>query len=336
MNNNIIIVGAGLFGSVCAYELQKKGYDVTVFEQNSFVGGNCYSEKINNIEIHKYGAHIFHTKSKKIWEYINRFTEFNNYIHKVYINYNNILYPLPFNLLTYQLVFGKKFSIPLSNKEKNIVIDMFIRNYSEKQWNTKLENIPQFVLDRVPFKYSLNNDYFENQYQGIPVNGYTKIFKEMLKNVKVILNKRYDLSDYDGSNIIFTGCIDKFFNYKFGKLKYRSLNFEHIYLKNIDDYQHNSVINYPDKNIKYTRIIEHKHFAFNKCKGTWITKEYPSDIGDPYYPINDKENNELYQKYINYAKEKYPNIIFGGRLGFYKYMDMDKIIESALNIINMF
>lgn len=324
------IIGAGLFGSICAYELSKFGYDITVIDKRNHIGGNCFTENINGIEVHKYGPHIFHTKNEKVWKYIKKFTKFNNYVHKVFTNFQSKIYSLPFNNLTYYQVFGNDFSIPLTEEQKNILIEMFIRNYSEKHWQRKLEDIPYLPLSRLPFKYTLNNDYFEEQFQGIPIGGYTKIFEKLLKKSNIILNKNFKLTNFN-ENVIFTGCIDELFDYRFGKLDYRYLKFENEYLSEIDNFQYNAVNNYPEKEFPFIRITEHKHFEFNKCKGTLITREYPSNEGEPCYPINDDKNNELYIKYKEFAQKNFPNIKFGGRLGFYKYLDMDKTIEEAIN-----
>jgi len=328
----IIIVGSGLFGSVCAYELSNCGYNITIVEKRNHIGGNCFTQNIEGINIHKYGGHIFHTYNEQIWKYINKFAKFNNYVHKVFSKYQNNLYSLPFNISTYRQIFADDFSIPLTAEQKNILIDMFIKNYSEKQWQRKYEDIPEFIISRIPFKYTFNNDYFENQFQGIPINGYTQIFETLLNGLNLKLNENFVLTD-SKKYIIFTGRIDELFDFKFGKLEFRSLKFEEQYFPNLDNFQYNSVINYPESNIAFTRILEHKHFEYNKCKGTFITKEFPSIDGEPYYPINDEKNNKLYKRYIEYANKNYPNIKFGGRLGLYQYLDMDKTIEIALNLV---
>ena len=328
---NLIIVGSGLFGSICAFELSKK-YKVRVFEQRQHIGGNCFTEKQYGINVHKYGAHIFHTKNKLVWQYINKFSDFNNYVHKVFSRIGENLYPIPFNQLTYQMVFGQKI-FELTVEQKEILFEKFIKEYSEKQWGEKLNDIPLEIFQRLPIRYTLNNDYFENEYQGIPINGYTDIFERLLSECEIVVDKKFTLSDYSKyDKYIFTGMVDELFEYKFGKLGYRYLNFVEEYLP-IKDFQGNSVINYPSKKVDFTRIIEHKHFEFNNCEGTIITKEFASnESGYPCYPINSKKNNEIYTKYVSFIKEYYPNIILGGRLGLYRYLNMDKIIELALTI----
>lgn len=326
----IKVIGSGLFGAVCANEFSKD-HEVDVIEERSHIGGNCYTEKLNDITIHKYGAHIFHTKNKSIWDYINQFCTFNNYVHKVYAKLDNQYYSLPFNFTTYQQVF-ETFGVPLPEDKIQTLKDMFIIPYSEKQWQRPFNEIPQEIINRIPLRYNCNNDYFENEYQGIPIGGYTQIFHKLLENSNVYLNTKFTLSDIDPNTIyIYTGCIDELFDYKFGKLDYRGLTFKNVHL-DLDDFQFNSVVNYPQKGSQFTRILEHKHFEFNKCKGTWITYEYPSDEGK-YYPVNDEKNNGLYNRYREYLNENYKNVYVGGRLGEYKYLNMDQVINNALGLV---
>ena len=356
-----LIVGAGLFGATFAYEMGKAGKKCLVIDRRNHIGGNIYCENINNINVHKYGAHIFHTSNKLIWEYVNSFVEFNNYINSPIANYNGELYNLPFNMNTFTKLWSdvvtpsdamkkinsEKFIGEPKNLEEQAkslvgttIYEKLIKDYTEKQWGRPCNELPAFIIKRLPVRYTFNNNYFNDRYQGIPIGGYNKIIESMLKNCDVELNVDY-LKNMDKYNnladkVLYTGMIDEYFNYKFGNLEYRSLKFETEVLPNVDNYQGNAVINYTDSKTKYTRIIEHKHFEFNDCKGTIITKEYPSDwhIGDEaYYPVNDEHNNELFNKYLELSNKE-SNVIFGGRLGNYKYYDMDKTIEAALELVS--
>lgn len=356
-----LIVGAGLYGSIFAYEMSKKGKKCFVIDKRNHIGGNIYCENIEGINVHKYGAHIFHTCNKEVWEYINQFCEFNNYINSPIANYKGEIYNLPFNMNTFNKLWGvvtpeeakakieeqkKEFSI---NEPKNLeeqaisligkdIYEKLIKGYTEKQWGRKATELPTFIIKRLPVRFTYDNNYFNDRYQGIPIGGYTKIIEKMLKGIEVKLNTNFfDNREYFeniAEKIVFTGMIDEFYNYKFGKLEYRSLRFETEILDE-ENYQGNAVVNYTEREIPYTRIIEHKHFEFGKQEKTVITKEYPSEWkeGDePYYPVNDEKNNKLYEKYRELA-EKEENIIFGGRLGEYKYYDMDKIIQRTLEVI---
>ena len=353
-----LIVGAGLYGSIFAYEMNKKGKKCLVIDKRNHIGGNIYCENIEGINVHKYGAHIFHTSNKEVWEYINQFCEFNNYINSPIANYKGEIYNLPFNMNTFNKLWGvvtpkeakekieeqkKEFSItePKNLEEQAIsligkdIYEKLIKGYTEKQWGRKATELPAFIIKRLPVRFTYDNNYFNDRYQGIPIGGYTKIIEKMLDGIEVKLNTNFfDNREYFeniAEKIVFTGMIDEFYNYKFGKLEYRSLRFETETLDE-ENYQGNAVVNYTEKEIPYTRIIEHKHFEFGKQKKTVITKEYPSEWkeGDePYYPVNDEKNNKLYKKYRELA-EKEEDIIFGGRLGEYKYYDMDKVIEKVL------
>lgn len=353
-----LIVGAGLYGSIFAYEMNKKGKKCLVIDKRNHIGGNIYCENIEGINVHKYGAHIFHTSNKEVWEYINQFCEFNNYINSPIANYKGEIYNLPFNMNTFNRLWGvvapkearekieeqkKEFSItePKNLEEQAIsligkdIYEKLIKGYTEKQWGRKATELPAFIIKRLPVRFTYDNNYFNDRYQGIPIGGYTKIIEKMLEGIEIKLNTNFfDNREYFeniAEKVVFTGMIDEFYNYKFGKLEYRSLRFETEIL-NEENYQGNAVVNYTEREIPYTRIIEHKHFEFGKQKKTVITKEYPNEWkeGDePYYPVNDEKNTKLYEKYIELA-EKEENVIFGGRLGEYKYYDMDKIIERVL------
>ena len=353
-----LIVGAGLYGSIFAYEMNKKDKKCLVIDKRNHIGGNIYCENIKGINIHKYGAHIFHTSNKDVWEYINQFCEFNNYINSPIANYKGEIYNLPFNMNTFNKLWGvvtpeeakakieeqkKEFSItePKNLEEQAIsligkdIYEKLIKGYTEKQWGRKATELPAFIIKRLPVRFTYDNNYFNDRYQGIPIGGYTKIIEKMLNGIEIKLNTNFfDNREYFeniAEKIVFTGMIDEFYNYKFGKLEYRSLRFETEILDE-ENYQGNAVVNYTEREIPYTRIIEHKHFEFGKQEKTVITKEYPSEWkeGDePYYPVNDEKNNKLYKKYRELA-EKEKNVIFGGRLGEYKYYDMDKVIEKVL------
>ena len=360
---NYLIVGAGLYGSIFAYEMNKKGKKCLVIDKRNHVGGNIYCENIEGINVHKYGAHIFHTSNKEVWEYINQFCEFNNYINSPIANYKGEIYNLPFNMNTFNKLWGvvtpkeakakieeqkKEFFItePKNLEEQAIsligkdIYKKLIKGYTEKQWGRKATELPAFIIKRLPVRFTYDNNYFNDRYQGIPIGGYTKIIEKMLNGIEIKLNTNFfDNREYFeniAEKIVFTGMIDEFYNYKFGKLEYRSLRFETEILDE-ENYQGNAVVNYTEREIPYTRIIEHKHFEFGKQEKTVITKEYPSEwkAGDePYYPVNDEKNNKLYEKYKELA-EKEESVIFGGRLGEYKYYDMDKVIEKALGDIKL-
>ncbi len=358
-----IVVGSGLFGSTFAYEMAKKGKKVLVLERRSHIGGNVYCEKIHGINVHKYGAHIFHTDNPQIWDYINQFCEFNNYLNCPIANYQGTLYNMPFNMNTFTKLWPdvktpseaqEKINAQrkkLKNKEpQNLeeqaislvgqdIYEKLVKGYTEKQWNRDCKDLPAFIIKRLPVRFTFNNNYFNDRYQGIPVDGYNSIITKMLENCEVLTNVDYlkEKNKYQkmAKKIIFTGMIDEYFNYELGNLEYRSLKFEDIYYEDIDNYQGNAVFNFTDRNVPYTRIIEHKHFEFNNCHGTVITKEYPENWQkgcEAYYPINDEKNSLLYAKYNELVKKE-TNVIFAGRLGSYKYYDMDKTIEEALKLV---
>lgn len=359
-----LIVGSGLYGSICAHELTKKGKKVLVVEKRSHIGGNIYTENIEGINVHKYGAHIFHTSNKKVWDYINQFAEFNNYINSPIAIYHDELYNLPFNMNTFSKLWGiktpkeaqekienerKKYykEIPSNLEEQAInlvgltIYEKLIKGYTAKQWGRPCNELPSFIIKRLPVRFTYDNNYFNDRYQGIPMGGYTQIIEKMLKGIEVRLNTNFldhkeELMPL-AKNIIYTGPIDEFFNYKYGALEYRSVRFEEEILDEVN-HQGNAVVNYTEYEVPYTRIIEHKHFEFDvTSKKTVISKEYSSTwkLGDePYYPVNNDKNNALYQQYLLEAK-KLNNVYFGGRLGQYKYYDMDKVILEALNFLNI-
>lgn len=356
-----LIVGAGLFGSVFAFEAKKRGKRCLVIDRRDHLGGNVYCEKIEGINVHKYGAHIFHTNSKKIWDYVNQFIEFNRYINSPIANYKGEIYNLPFNMNTFNKLWGvvqpseamkkieeqqKESAIEeASNLEEQAIsivgLDIYeklIKGYTEKQWGRKAKDLPLSIIKRLPIRFTYDNNYFNDEYQGIPKGGYNLIFEKMLESVDVKLNIDYfsdkEKLDSLASKVVFTGMIDEYFNYRFGYLEYRSLSFENETL-NIGNYQGNAVVNYTDAETAHTRIIEHKHFEFGNQAKTVITKEYPREwkSGDEaYYPINDNKNTSLYEKYKELADSQ-ENTIFGGRLAEYKYYDMDNIIYHALEMV---
>ena len=358
MKYDYLIAGSGLYGAVFAYEMKKRGKKCLVIDKRNHIGGNIYCEKIDDINVHKYGAHIFHTSNKKVWEYINQFAEFNNYINSPIARYKDELYNLPFNMNTFSKMWGivtpqeAKDIIQLQIADLNItepknleeqalslvgrdVYEKLIKGYTEKQWGRKCTELPAFIIKRLPFRFVYDNNYFNDRYQGIPIGGYTPIVEKMLEKADVLTGT--DFFEFRAQNadiadkIIFTGMIDEYFGYRLGALEYRSVRFETETL-DCDNYQGNAVVNYTDGEVPYTRVIEHKHFEFGKQEKTVISREYSSEwaVGmEPYYPVNDEKNNALYEQYKKLADEE-ENVIFGGRLGNYKYYDMDKVIAAAL------
>ena len=359
MKYDYLVVGAGLYGAVFAYEAKKKGKTCLVIDKRDHIAGNSYCENVSGINVHKYGAHIFHTSDKKIWEYVNQFAEFNNYISPV-ARYKNELYNLPFNMNT----FSKMWNIATPQEAKDIiasqiadlnitepknleeqalslvgkdVYEKLIKGYTEKQWGRDCKDLPSFIIKRLPPRFIYDNNYFNDRYQGIPIGGYTKIVEKMLDGIEVRLNTNYldNREEFDAmaDKIVYTGMIDQFYDYKLGVLEYRSVRFETEELP-MENYQGNAVVNYTEREVPYTRIIEHKHFEFGKQPTTIISREYSSEWkkGDePYYPVNNDKNNALYQQYKELADKEH-KVIFGGRLGGYKYYDMDKVIAAALEM----
>lgn len=361
MKYDYLIVGSGLFGATFAHEMTKIGKSCLLIDKRSHLGGNVFTENIEGINVHKYGAHIFHTSDKRIWNYVNQFADFNNYINSPVAIYKNELYNLPFNMNTFAKMWGIK--SPQEAKQiiskqiaqlniiepKNLeeqalslvgtdVYTKLVKGYTEKQWGRSCTELPAFIIKRLPLRFTFDNNYFNDRYQGIPIGGYTQIIEKMLVGCKVVLNTTYKefiktTKDTFGK-ILYTGMIDEYFDFCLGNLEYRTVRFENEIL-NTDNYQGNAVVNYTEREIPFTRIIEHKHFEFGKQEKTIISKEYPIEWHpgiEPYYPINNDKNSSLYEKYCNLAaKEK--NVIFGGRLGQYKYYDMDKTIIAALELV---
>ena len=356
-----LIVGAGLSGAIFAHEANKRGKKVKVIDKREHIGGNIYCQSVEGINVHKYGAHIFHTSNKKVWDYVNQFAEFNNYINSPIANYQGHLYNLPFNMNTFYALWGTKTPQEVKDKiaeqtthmqdvePKNLeeqaikligtdVYEKLIKGYTEKQWGRSATELPPFIIKRLPVRLTYDNNYFNDRYQGIPIGGYNVIIEKLLEGIEVELNTDFfaDRKSLEASatKLVFTGMIDQFFDYKFGELEYRSLRFEHEILDQ-ENYQGNAVVNYTERDIPYTRIIEHKHFEFGTQAKTVITREYPADWkrGDePYYPINDAKNNAIYEQYLAEA-EKNGRVIFCGRLADYKYYDMHVTVERALDVV---
>jgi UDP-galactopyranose mutase len=354
-----LIVGAGIYGSVCAHELTKKGKTCLVIDLRNHIGGNCYTEKVNDIHVHKYGAHIFHTNDKRIWDYINQFAEFKQYTHNVIANYKGEIFTLPFNMWTFNQMWGvnkpeeakvmiesQKFTGEITNLEEQAlsmvgrdIYHKLIKGYTEKQWNRPCDSLPPSIIKRLPVRFTWDSTYFNDKYVGIPIGGYTQIFEKMLEGIEVRLNSDYfenkDYYDSIADKVIYTGPIDKFFNYEHGRLEYKSLRWVTV-MTNVENFQGVPVMNYTDPETQYTRIIEHKWFDYQNQKRTIISYEYPEDYdgsNEPYYPIRDTKNTETYSKYQEMSKglEKY---IFGGRLGSYVYYDMHQVMAQALTKIS--
>ena len=362
MKYDYLVVGAGLFGSVFGYEAKKRGKTCLVIDKRPHIGGNVYCEEVEGINVHKYGAHIFHTSNKATWEYVNQFAEFNNYINSPVAVYKDELYNLPFNMNT----FSKMWNIRTPQEAKGIiakqieelhieepknleeqalslagrdVYEKLVKGYTEKQWGRDCTELPAFIIKRLPLRFTYDNNYFNDRFQGIPMGGYTKIIEKMLDGVDVKTNTDYFEFIKENPDIaektLFTGMIDEFYGYKLGALEYRSVRFETEVL-DCDNYQGNAVVNYTAREVPYTRIIEHKHFEFGQQEKTVISREYSSEwkVGmEPYYPVNNDANNALFEEYKKLAAKE-DRVIFGGRLGNYQYYDMDKVIEAALELVS--
>ena len=354
MMYDFLIVGSGMFGSVFANLAHAEGYKCLVLEKRDHIGGNCYTERIEGIDVHKYGAHIFHTNDEETWNYVNKFAKFNNYRHHVIASYNDSFYSLPFNMWTFKQMWGvtkpadarriiesQKFGgIPTNLEEQALsmvgtdIYERLIRGYTAKQWDCDPRNLPSFIIKRLPVRFTYDNNYYFDRYQGIPENGYTELFDNLLSGIDVEVGVDYikHRQRYDkmAKKVVYTGPIDRFFDYFHGKLEYRPLRFEHKVL-DVDNYQGHSVINYTDQKVPYTRILEHKHFYYKNTNKTVITHEYPEkwqEGSEPYYPVNDERNSAMYDAYKNLCDGQ-NNIIFGGRLSEYKYYDMHQVVASA-------
>ena len=368
MRYDYLIVGTGLFGSVFAHEMTKVGKKCLCIDRRGHIGGNIYTEKRAGIWVHKYGAHIFHTSDKRVWDYVNQFAAFNHYVNSPVAVYGDELYNLPFNMNTFSKMWGIK--TPKEAREiierqrnesavkdpKNLeeqalslvgrdVYEKLVKGYTEKQWGRSCEELPAFIIRRLPVRFTYDNNYFTDRYQGIPIGGYTQIIEKLLAPVEAPVKLGVGYREFLVQNsreaepdtfdkVLYTGMIDEYFDYRLGELQYRSLRFEEELLEGCDNYQGNAVVNYTKREVPYTRIIEHKHFEFGDQPDTVITREYPASWqrGDePYYPINDDSNSRLYKQYEELAKAE-KNVLFGGRLGMYRYYDMDKVIAEALKM----
>lgn len=364
MKYDYLIVGAGLFGAVFAYEATKKGKKCLVIDKRDHIAGNIYTKETENINVHQYGAHIFHTSDRKIWDYVNSFADFNNYINSPVAVYKDELYNLPFNMNTFSKMWNiktpseAKAIIEKQIEELNItepqnleeqalslvgtdVYEKLIKGYTEKQWGRDCKGLPAFIIKRLPLRFTYDNNYFNDRYQGIPIGGYTKIVEKMLEGSDVLLDTDYFefIKDNEGiaDKVLFTGMIDEYYDFCYGHLEYRTVRFETEVL-DCDNYQGNAVVNYTDREVPYTRIIEHKHFEFGKQEKTIISREYSTEWEpgmEPYYPVNNERNNDLFEKYKALA-DKEEKVIFGGRLGNYKYYDMDKVIIAALEAVEKY
>ena len=356
-----LIVGAGLFGSIFAYEAKKRGKNCLVIDKRPHIGGNIYTKEVEGINVHEYGAHIFHTSNHEVWEYIQQFATFNRYTNSPIARYKDEIYNMPFNMNTFNKLWGvitpeqAKKKIEQQIKESGItdpknleeqaislvgrdIYEKLVKGYTQKQWGRRCDELPSFIIKRLPVRFTYDNNYFNDLYQGIPIGGYTQIIEKMLEGIDIRLNCNYFSNRKEletiANKIVFTGMIDQYYDYCFGELEYRSLRFETEVLE-MENYQGNAVVNYNEYEIPYTRIIEHKHFEYGETRKTVITREYPATwkIGDePYYPMNDEKNNYLYEKYKALA-DKENKVIFGGRLGMYQYYDMHHIISEALDMV---
>lgn len=358
-----LIVGAGLFGAVFAHEAKEAGKTCLVIDKRNHIAGNIYTAKVKDIDVHQYGAHIFHTSNETVWNYVNHFAKFNRYTNSPVANYKGEIYNMPFNMNTFNKLWGvvtpqeaqakieeQKAAYHVENpqnlEEQAIsligpdVYTKLVKGYTEKQWGKRATELPSFIIKRLPVRFTYDNNYFNDDYQGIPVEGYTKMIERMLDGVEVKLEedflKNREAFMEQADKIVYTGMIDEYYNYCYGELEYRSLNFETEVLEGVENYQGNAVVNYTEYEVPYTRIIEHKHFTYGTQPDTVITREYPktwSKGDEPYYPMNDEKNLSLYEKYTELAAKE-GNVIFGGRLGMYKYYDMDDTIEAALNCVH--
>ena len=371
MHYQYLVVGAGLYGAVFAHEMEKRGKDCLVIEKRDHIAGNIYTKEVNGIQVHEYGAHIFHTSDKEVWNYVNQFAEFNHYINCPVARYKDELYNLPFNMNTFAKMWNIKtpkearehidaqiadlhITEPKNLEEQALslvgrdIYEKLVKGYTEKQWGRDCKELPSFIIKRLPVRFVFDNNYFNDPYQGIPKGGYTQIVEKLLEGIPVKLGTDYEtfcqrntdggFISMDGEDtfekVLYTGMIDQFYEYCYGELAYRSLRFETEYLEDEDNYQGNAVVNYTEREVPYTRIIEHKHFEYGTQPFTVITYEYPTsfELGkEPYYPINDSKNNSLFRKYQMLAMRQ-DKVLFGGRLAQYMYADMDDTIVAALEL----
>lgn len=360
MNYNYLIVGSGLYGATIAQQAKKAGKSVLVIDKRPNVGGNIYTEKVEGINVHKYGAHIFHTNNKEVWDYVTSFVDFNRFTNSPVANYKGELYSMPFNMYTFNKMWGvvtpEEAAAKIEEQKKEItgepknleeqaislvgrdIYEKLVKGYTEKQWGRDCKDLPAFIIKRLPLRFIYDNNYFNDRFQGIPMGGYTAIVEKMLEGSDVLLNTDYYEFRKENAGIaektVYTGMLDKYFDYKYGVLEYRSVRFETETL-DMDNYQGNAVVNYTEREVPYTRIIEHKHFEYGTQPKTVISREYPSEwkLGEePYYPVNNEKNEEVAGKYRELA-DKEENVIFGGRLGEYRYYDMDKVIAAALKAV---
>ena len=366
MNYNYLIVGSGLYGATIAQQAKKAGKSVLVIDKRPNIGGNIYTEKVEGINVHKYGAHIFHTNNKEVWDYVTSFVDFNRFTNSPVANYKGELYSMPFNMYTFNKMWGvvtpEEAAAKIEEQKKEItgepknleeqaislvgrdIYEKLVKGYTEKQWGRDCKDLPAFIIKRLPVRLTFDNNYFNALYQGIPIGGYTKLIEKMLEGIEVRLNVDYlenkEELDKLAEKVIYTGPIDAYFDYKLGTLEYRSVRFENEILDK-PNFQGNAAVNYTDRETPWTRIIEHKWFEFGKDENgndlpkTVISREYPSEwkLGEePYYPVNNEKNEEVAGKYRELA-DKEENVIFGGRLGEYRYYDMDKVIAAALKAV---
>jgi UDP-galactopyranose mutase len=356
---DFLIVGSGFFGSICARELTDAGYKVCVVEKREHIGGNCYTDNKDNVNIHLYGPHIFHTSNEKIWNWIKKYADFNDFSLRTVAHYKGEVFSLPFNMWTFSKIFNcvypheakliiEKEASEISNMPQNLeeqaiklvgrtVYEKLIKGYTEKQWMKSAIDLPKEIIKRLPVRYTYDNNYFNDKFQGIPIGGYTQIFDKLLNGIDVKLGIDFFNSKMpEYKTLIYTGPIDKYFNYKFGELEYKTVSFEHKKIE-IENYQGVAIVNETDFDIKHTRTIEHKHFENTFSETTWVSWEFPTKynakLNEPYYPVNDLHNNNLYNKY-KYEADNTENVYFGGRLAEYKYYDMHQVISSAFDFID--
>ena len=359
MTYDYLIVGSGFFGSICAHELNKTGKKILVIDSRNHIGGNCYTENKDGINVHTYGPHIFHTSNEEVWKWINQFVQFNNFRLNPVANYKGELFSLPFNMWTFNKFWNvttpEQVKLIIENQSKEIgeptnleeqaiklvgkdVYEKLIKGYTAKQWKKDPKELPKEIINRLPVRFTFDGNYFYDKYQGVPIGGYTQIFEKLLNGIEVRLGVDYFKDElHKHHKVIYTGPIDRFFDYKYGELEYKTTRFEHKHF-DTPNYQGTAVMNYTEEEVEYTRVIEHKHFESSDTPTTWVSWEYPhtykADETEPYYPVNDKTNTEIYSKYKEESLKLNDNVLFGGRLAEYKYYDMHQVIKSALDFVN--